>query len=391
MKKTLFILFIFLFAVKANAQKNILSPEAEISVLTIGPGASLNDTFGHNAFRVRDIVKGIDLVFNYGVYDFEAPNFYLKFAQGKLDYLIGWDYYEDFFNAYISQNRSIEAQVLNLSEAEKQKLYDYLLNNIKPENRRYLYDFFYDNCATKIRDVTQIALNNNIQYSEPENFEPQTFRELIHGNLNRNSWGCFGIDVALGSVIDRKATAYEHMFLPKYIHQFFALATLKGSNEKLVKENHTLYEKIEAKETNNFFLSPLFIFGVLGLLIIYITYTDFKKQKRTVWLDISLFTITGFVGIIVLLLWFATDHTGTHHNYNLLWAFTLNVFVVGQLLRKKPSAWFVKYIKLLVILLVLLTLHWTIGVQVFAIGLIPFLIALFVRYVFLIMYFSNRS
>src|SRR5690606_39426137 len=103
----------------------------------------------------------------------------------------------------------------------------------------YLYDFFYDNCATKIRDVTQIALNNNIQYSEPENFEPQTFRELIHGNLNRNYWGCFGIDVALGSVIDRKATAYEHMFLPKYIHQFFALATLKGSNEKLRSEEHT--------------------------------------------------------------------------------------------------------------------------------------------------------
>src|SRR5690606_26579583 len=157
------------------------------------------------------------------------------------------------------------------------------------------------------------------------------------------------------------------------------------------KESHTLYEKIEAKETNNFFLSPIFIIGVLGLLIIYITYTDFKKQKLTVWLDVSLFTITGFVGIIILLLWFATDHTGTHHNYNLLWAFTLNVFVIGQLLRKKPSAWFVKYIKLLVILLVLLTLHWTIGVQVFAIGLIPFLIALFVRYVFLIMYFSNRS
>src|SRR5690606_28670910 len=310
---------------------------------------------------------------------------------GKLDYLIGWDYSEDLFNAYISQNRSIEAQALNLSESEKQKLYDYLLNNIKPENRRYHYDLFYDNCATKIREVTQITLNNNIQYSEPENFEPQTFRELIHGNLNRNSWGCFGIDVALGSVIDRKATAYEHMFLPKYIHQFFALATLKGSNEKLVKENHTLYEKIEAKETNNFFLSPLFIFGVLGLLIIYITYTDFKKQKRTVWLDVSLFTITSLVGIIILLLWFATDHTGTHHNYNLLWAFTLNVFVIGQLLRKKPRSWFIKYIKLLVILLALLTLHWTIGVQIFAIGLIPFLIALFVRYVFLIMYFSNRS
>ncbi|MBU3822719.1 DUF4105 domain-containing protein [Flavobacteriaceae bacterium XHP0103] len=391
MKKTLFILILFLFAVKVNAQKNVLSPEAEISVLTIGPGASLYDSFGHNAFRVRDIVKGTDLVFDYGRYDFTAPNFYLKFAQGKLNYLIDWNYYEDFFNIYISENRTIEAQVLNLSETEKQALFDYLLNNIKPENSRYLYDFFYDNCATKIRDVVEIATNNQIEFHEPNNFKQQTFRELIHSNLNRNSWGCFGIDVALGSVIDRKATAYQHMFLPKYIHQFFGSATIKNSGKKLVKASNTLYKKIEVKESNNFLTSPLLVFGLLALLILYITYSDYKKQKQTVWLDVSLFIITGLVGIAILLLWFATDHTGTHQNYNLLWAFALNIFVIGQLFRKKTKTWFIKYLKLLVILLALLTLHWVIGVQVFAIGLIPFLIALCIRYVFLIKHYATNS
>ncbi|AXP79249.1 hypothetical protein CJ739_149 [Mariniflexile rhizosphaerae] len=390
MQKKLLFLCLFLFVEVITAQQDILSEQAEISVLTIGPGALLNDSFGHNAFRVKDPVKGIDLAFNYGVYDFETPNFYLKFAQGKLNYLIGLNYYEDFFEAYISQNRSIKEQVLNLSQIEKQKLFDYLLNNIKPENRRYLYDFFYDNCATKIKDVTNIALNNSIQFNDPRDFKPQTFRELIHSNLNRNSWGCFGIDLALGSVIDKKATPEEHMFLPKYIYRFFEVATIKNSNKPLIKKSNVLYEKIDAPVPSQFLTSPLFIFGILGGFILFITYTDFKKQKQSVWLDITLFSLTGIIGILILLLWFATDHKGTHQNYNLLWACALNILVIGQLLKQKTSTWFIKYLKFLVILLCLLTLHWIIGVQVFAIGLIPFLIALFIRYLFLIKYYSNR-
>jgi hypothetical protein len=389
MQKKLLFLCLFLFVEVITAQQDILSEQAEISVLTIGPGASLNDSFGHNAFRVKDPVKGIDLVFNYGVYDFEAPYFILKFARGKLNYLIGGDYYEDFFNSYISQNRTIKAQILNLSQSEKQKLFDYLINNYQPENRRYLYDFFYDNCATKIKDVTNIAVNNTIQFNVPKDFNPQTFRELIHSNLNRNSWGCFGIDLALGSVIDRKATPEEHMFLPKYIYSFFEVATIKNSNTPLVKKSNVLYEKIDAPVPSQFFTSPLFIFGILGCFMLFITYNDFKKQKQTVWLDVVLFSITGIIGILILLLWFATDHKATHQNYNLLWACALNILVIGQLLKQKTSIWFIKYLKFLVILLCLLTLHWIIGVQVFAFGLIPFLIALFIRYLFLIKYYSN--
>ncbi|ALJ04574.1 hypothetical protein APS56_05220 [Pseudalgibacter alginicilyticus] len=373
-----------------HAQQNILSPEAEISVLTIGPGTSLNDSFGHSGFRVKDKVKGIDLVFNYGVYDFGAKNFYLKFAQGKLDYLIGLNYYEDFFENYIAQNRTIEEQVLNLSPEEKQVLFDYLLNNMKPENRRYLYDFFYDNCATRIKDVLQQILNNTIIFKKPQDFEQKTFRTLIHENLNRNSWGCFGIDLALGSVIDKKATSEQHMFLPKNIHAFFKIATLEHSNKKLIKDSKVLYKKVDISQSSNFITSPLMVFGILGLVILLITYSDYKKKKQSIWLDVLLFSITGLIGIIILLLWFATDHTGTHQNYNLLWAFVLNILVIGQLLRKQTSIWFIKYLKLLVILLCLLTLHWIIGVQIFAIGLIPFLAALFIRYVYLIWYLKKR-
>ncbi|WP_111309104.1 lipoprotein N-acyltransferase Lnb domain-containing protein [Confluentibacter sediminis] len=391
MKKALINLFIFVFVTTIHAQENILSDKAEISVLTIGPGSSLNDSFGHSAFRIKDVVKGTDLIFNYGVYDFDAPYFILKFAQGKLNYLIGGNYYEDFYQDYISQNRTIQEQVLNLSQSEKQELYDYLINNYKPENRRYLYDFFYDNCATKIKDVTNIALNNTIQFNKPKGFKQQTFRELIHSNLNRNSWGCFGIDLALGSVIDKKATPEEHMFLPKYIYTFFENAAIKNTDSHLIKKSNVLYKKIETPKKNHFLTSPLFVFTIIGLLILFITYKDFKQHKQSVWLDVTLFSLTGIIGVIILLLWFATNHHGTHQNYNLLWACVLNIFVIGQLFRKKISMWFIKYLKFLIILLCLLTLHWIIGVQIFAIGLIPFLIALFIRYVFLIRFYNAQS
>lgn len=390
MHQKLLFLFLFLFVEVINAQQNALSEQAEISILTIGPGNSLNDSFGHSGFRVRDHIKGTDLVFNYGVYDFETPNFYTKFAQGKLNYLIGVNYYEDFYEAYIAQNRSIKEQVLNLSALEKQKLFDYLLNNIKPENRAYLYDFFYDNCATKIKDVTKIALNNTVVFNEPKDFKTETFRTLIQNNLNKNSWGSFGIDLALGSVIDKKASPEENMFLPENIFRLFSNATIKNRNEPLVKESRILFNQKGTPSTNQFLMSPLFVFGILGVLILFITYKDFKSNKRSAWLDVTLFSITGIIGVVILLLWFATDHKATHQNYNLLWAFVLNILVLGQLLKEKASGWFIKYLKLLVILMCLLTLHWVMGVQVFAIGLIPFLVALFIRYVYLIKFYNQQ-
>src|SRR5690606_34160766 len=128
-----------------------------------------------------------------------------------------------------------------------------------------------DNCATKIKDVTNITLNNTIQFNKPNGFKQQTFRELIHSNLNRNSWGCFGIDLALGSIIDRKASPEEHMFLPKYIHEFFGNATIKNSGEPLVKQSKVLYKKMDQPKSSNFLTSPLFVFGIMGLFILFIT------------------------------------------------------------------------------------------------------------------------
>lgn len=387
--KLLLLILIFFFASEVRAQQKQLSPQAEISVLTIGPGTSLNDSFGHNAFRIKDTLLGIDYTYNYGVFDFNTPDFYTKFARGKLDYRIEKNQYKNFINFYISQNRTVKEQVLNLSQFEKQTLSDFLVNNYKPENQYYLYDFFFDNCATKIRDVIPIILKEDINFKEPEGFTQKTFRRLIHDHVDRNSWGGFGIDLALGSVIDKKATANEHMFLPKYIYLFFENASI-NSSKPLVKQSNVLFESIKKPKPDNFLTSPLFVFGIISLLILFITFFDYKNNKRTNWLDVLIFGFTGIVGVLILLLWFATDHSATAQNYNLLWAFALNIFVIPQLFKKEVKKWFIKYLKFLIIMLCLLTLHWIIGIEIFAIGLIPILIAFFIRYLYLIKFYQKH-
>jgi hypothetical protein len=387
MKLKLFFFTLLISVLSSSAQQFQLSSASEVSVLTIGPGESLNDAFGHNAFRIKDRSLGIDVTYGYGEYDFDAPNFYLKFAQGKLNYLLSRHNYSDFHNHYVRYNRTINEQVLNFSIEEKQKIFNFLETNYKPENRKYLYDFFYDNCATRIRDVAKSSAQNEINFSLPKDFKPKTFRELIHDHVGLNCWGSFGIDLALGSVIDNKATANEHMFLPKYIHTFFEVAN-KNKSEILVKKSTTVFQKKETKASSSFLFSPVVIMSLLAIVILFLTYKDFKENKRNKWLDIILFCSTGIIGILLLFLWFATDHSATAQNYNILWAVPLNIIVIAQLFKEKVSSWFKSYIKFLIIILSLLALHWIIGIQVFAISLIPFLIALMARYLYLLRYYN---
>ncbi len=381
-----YLLFLFLtIGITTTAQDFTLSEAAEISVLTIGPGAQLYDKFGHSAFRIKDSQNGFDVVFNYGVYDFDTPNFYTKFAQGKLLYELGVSYYQPFYETYVRQNRWIKEQTLNLTFSEKQQLSDFLWNNSLPENKKYKYDFFYDNCATKIRDVLKEVLGEKLTYHDDHITEEYTFRELIAKNLNANSWGSLVIDVALGAVIDRKAKPIEYQFLPDYIYEGAENATVSRNNteEKLVKKDVFLFENTKTEAARSFFLSPLFVFGVLGLLIIFITFKNYKNNTRNRLLDFLIFLVTGSIGFLLLFLWFATDHTATANNNNLFWAFPISLFFIFAIFRKNPKPWLASYAKLLFILLVFLLIHWVLGVQSFTIGLVPLFIALAVRYVFL--------
>ena len=389
-KSLIYVLFLWVFTNTLNfAKAQELSLSSKVSVLTFGPGRNLNDAFGHNAFRIKDSVLGIDEVYGYGEYDFEAPNFYLKFASGKLNYLISKYNYNIIEYFYKLNNRSIYEQVLNFSLKEKQQLYNILSKNYLPENRAYKYDFFFDNCATRIRDVSQKASINSIKFKKTNLTNNKTFRQLIHEHVALNSWGGFGIDVALGALVDNKATANQYMFLPKYIHHSFNFATI-NHNKPLVSSNKTIFRASKLKKSwSSFFWSPLFILIIISTAIIYFTYKDYKSNIRTKWIDTCLFTLTGLAGVILTLLWFATDHTATMYNYNLLWAFPFNLLVVVPLLRKEQKKWIKAYVKFLLLSLCLMLFHTLTGVQVFSIVLIPLCVALSFRYLYLVKVLQN--
>ena len=385
--KKLIPLVLLLLTLSSNAQLQ-LTEASEISVLSIGPGYLLNDSFGHSAIRVKDPLYNFDVVYDYGRYDFEAEGFYLNFAQGKLNYMIGRTEFEDVLSFYEYQNRRVQEQQLNLSTKQKTAFYYFLTENIKPENQSYPYDFFYNNCATKITDAIESILEDQITYLPPSTFEQDTFRNLIRSDLNQNSWGSLGIDVALGSKIDQLASVKEHLFLPKNLYLLLENAQIGSTDLKIVKKSKILTSSSFVK-TFEGFGSPLAILSLIAFAILFVTFRDHKNNKRSKWLDVSLFAFTGLIGLALLLLWFATDHTATSDNYNLLWAFATNLLFIPSILKTRLNNRGIKYIVFLVILLALMMLHWITGVQSFAIGLIPLLIAICVRYLFLIRHFNK--
>ena len=389
MKKIYCFISLFIAICTSTYGQIQLSNYSEVSILTIGPSTLLNEAFGHSAIRIKDPMYRLDIVYDYGRYDFESDGFYLNFAKGKLNYEIGFTNYKPFLSYYLSEEREVKSQTLNLSLGEKQAFFQKLQQNILPQNKSYAYDFFYNNCATKIKDIVASVSKKHLEFEQPQDFKQHTFRALIRSQVEQNSWGGFGIDLALGSVIDQIAPVNDHMFLPRYIHTFFEVAKFKNTNEPLVKKQEILNSK-QLSVKHSFWSSPLFIFSVLSFLIVLSTYKNYKSNSRSKWLDVMIFSITGLIGVVILLLWFATDHTATAYNYNLLWAFAFNLLFIPTLLKKRVKKRFIGYLKFLLILLFLMALHWSTGVQSFNIGILPLWIALIVRYVYLCKWYNKK-
>ena len=263
----------------------------------------------------------------------------------------------------------------------------FLLNNSLPENNSYRYDFFYDNCANKIPKVLEQVLNDSLTYDRSKVIKSKTFRDLIYECVDKNSWGSFGIDLALGSIIDREISLEDQLFLPKYVHQNLE-STKLSEGQSLVKKSETLLES-EPKTTEASLFSPFVVLSFSGILILILTFLDYKKKRQSKLLDALLFLITGIVGLIVLLLWFATDHSATAFNYNLLWAFAPNIFMVPVVYKKTPVRWLSRYIKFLILLIILMGIHVLSGIQVFSLALLPFIFALVIRYIYLLFHFKS--
>lgn len=384
-KKYLFLVFLILpFPFGLHAQ---LSPEAQISVITCGPGTDLYATFGHSAIRVQDPANNLDLVYNYGTFDFNTPNFYLKFARGKLLYSLSRGRFEDFLYTYQLEDRWVKEQVLQLRGPERNEIFRYLETNYLPENRDYKYDFLFNNCSTKIPEVLTRALSGTLQFDESYLIELFTFRQLIQQYLDTNSWSSLGIDLALGAVIDRKASVAEHMFLPDYVYMQLNHAMLDGK-PLVARERNILLEE-GGKNEGYFTLTPAFWLLIALLFTATITYIDHRNATRSTILDFVLFLLTGLLGLFMLFLWFLTDHSATAWNFNLLWAFPGNIVLAFYLLKNRPVKRMRVYMLSLLLLIGLALLLWLFGLQVFSPLLLLFWGCLAIRYVFLLNHYKK--
>ena len=359
MKKNGSLFFCFFLSLSLLAQIDPYrygSCRFRVSLLTCTPGTELYSTFGHSALRIVDSISGTDIIYNYGTFDFEDPHFYTKFIRGKLLYFVSVDEFTNFMYQYQYEKRGITEQVLSLSCAEKQKLVTALEENAREENKYYKYDFVYDNCTTRLRDLVAAAtadtdLTKNI-------IPPGTsFRNLIHEYLNKSGqyWSKLGIDMLMGTPVDKKISNKEAMFLPDYLLKGFDSTTIGQRN--LVLEKKTILAP-SFEVNNKMFFTPLVVFSILFLLVTILSFTSGRKAGKSFLniFDKAFFLLCGLLGLLILFMWFGTDHLACSNNFNLAWALPTHLFIAPFIHQQKT--WIKIYFQIIFWLTLFLVVAW---------------------------------
>ena len=384
--KPLFLKFALLILMFILNQQSIaaleLSKNAQISLITGSPGTELYTLFGHSAIRVYDPFYGFDILYNYGTFDFNTPNFTLKFVQGRLNYALSKEYYQAFVEFYKREGRSIDEQVLDLTQVQKQKLFDFLEENYKPENRFYKYDFFFDNCSSRIRDVLIKVYKSDIVFENTTPKESKTFKALLDPYL-KDAWLSLGIYLILGAPADKVASKSDYMYLPDYLNYAFADAKIKNGDEMipLVKETKSVYQAIVTRPATYFF-TPHLVFWVFLGVIAGITYLGYQRNKIAKGLDFFIFFLMGLVGCFFLFTWFGTDHQVLPMNFNMLWALPTH-FIFAFYLWKGKLPNFVKiYFLISAFILIFTLVGWFFLPQRLHTAIIPIILVLLIRSIY---------
>jgi hypothetical protein len=350
-----------------------------ISLLTCSPGEELYSSFGHTAVRVTDLSNGTDLVFNYGTFDDSDPYFYVKFTRGLMLYALSVYPFRDFQYEYQVQNRGVIEQVLQLACEEKQKLNAQLRLNAQETNRYYEYYFLDDNCTTRAKDMvlksgSPISIGNILPADRP------TFRNMIHSYLDKSGqpWSKLGIDILLGSRLDKKVTNDQSMFLPDYLLKGFDSATIASRPRvPLVVSKQTVleYRPLNNEPSN---LTPLLFFSILLMIVAALTFlgTKWAQQVMNIFDRIFFFSL-GLLGLLLLTLWIIRMDTVCRDNFNLLWALPSHLYIAFVLVSNKK--WIKKYFRITIIISLLTLLAWFFLPQQLNTALIPVLLIIITR------------
>lgn len=347
-----------------------------ISLLTCGPGDELYATFGHSAIRIIDSAAQTDIVYNYGTFDFDDPNFYLNFTRGKLNYYLSYSDFNSFLSIYLYEQRKVSEQVLNLDCLQRQQIRQFLLYNALPENKYYKYDFLFDNCSTRIRDIFYKLFDHQLQLSNVIPFRGMTFRQVINQYLEHKEWEGLGINLVLGSRTDAVMKNKDILFLPDYLMK--GLGAARINQRPLVTHTQVLFVPEPPAVKNGLRFTPFLLFSLLFLLYAALTFVRLPSIRNWLpWLDRLLFFSTGLLGSILLFLWWGSDHVMCSRNFNLLWA--LPTHLVFCLFLQKRQNWIKSYALGTAILSILLLCLWNVLPQTLPSALIPLVLLILLR------------
>ncbi|WP_289126387.1 DUF4105 domain-containing protein [uncultured Prevotella sp.] len=336
-KGLLYIVLTFILSVvnaTAGAQSMTNPDRIQISLLTCSPGKEVWAQYGHTAIRYYDKESGEDLAINYGIFSLDQTYFIPRFVLGMTDYRMGVQPMDMFLAQYSYEGRGVVEQVLNLSAEDKEVIYKALQENMKPENVVYRYNYFFDNCTTRARDMLVNHLHGKVVYPPAE--ENATFRSMIHKWNNKYEWAQFGEDLLLGVNADRKTTKSEQQFLPENLRSDFDKAKYNG--KPLVKETNVLLDAETEVVEPVFPLSPLsiaLIFAVISLVMMLFSYR--RQQVYWAW-DLALMLTSGLMGIIFFVMIFS-QHPCVSLNFILLFFNPLPLFFLYSTIKKKKVIW----------------------------------------------------
>ena len=374
-----------------NAQGITLSDSATLSLITCSPGPQIYALFGHTAIRLVDPTRGLDIVFNYGMFNFNKPNFYLKFIQGATDYELGAYETKYFLPEYRERNSSVTEQMLNLTTVEKQQLADALFVNYQPENREYRYNFVYDNCSTRPRDKILSVIKDKVVYDYVS--EPQTFRNWVGTYTGENTWAKFGIDMLLGREADELSTRWSSMFLPEVLCREFGAVKIiahDGTTRSLVNAEKIIVPRQDSIVKTNFLQLPITVTLTVLLLGVFLIFYEKRRKKYFKIIDSVLLIVSGLAGVIIFYLMFFSVHPLVHSNFNLLWCNPLNI-LVGLFLWNRKLRSVINYFQLANVLLFFgALLVFVLSVQALNVAFIPLIVLLLVRSVNWIMKKSKK-
>jgi len=355
------------------------SSRLQVSLITCAPGAELYSVFGHTALRIVDSAANTDIIYNYGTFNFDDPDFYSKFVRGKLMYFLSQQSFPDFLYEYAYFKRGVTEQVLQLSENEKKEIQRSLFENVREENRYYKYDFLYDNCATRLRDI--IFKTNRDDAFEPPAFAERgsTFRDYLHNYLSRAEmqWTTLGIDLLLGIGADKTMTTAQCMFLPDYLAQGVSLA-VQGQAKLVERNQEHLPNAQEPPVKLPFWQTPLFFFSFLAFLVVLPSF--FKSNRLASFqsvMDRIIFVLSGLLGLLLVFMWFGTDHQSFANNLNLVWAMPFNLLAAFAL--NRPGKLLKTYFKYYSLLLLVLMIPVLLQPGIINIGLYPLMLVLSFR------------